>query len=425
MQKITASKPILTQIFLLGYAIYVALLFNVAFDKLFNWYALGLVFLGFCCVRPEQITGLWQTLTSSATMKLFSASMLGIVLILSVATFRQLPQTEGLLSLGAQCWVPFALATLSCLILLEYKNGISYLLKVFTAGAITIACFDIWLYYQQWAAITPMDVGNRHRELADAYIFFIPFLFLLAILNNSSLYKLTIWTLIILMSALSIGSGARGIYIVLAIEWVILLRVAVFPLFSDKPLIPFKKGLFPFSTLILVFFVTAHYIFPQFFFGALHRGLSVDARMLHTWQPTLYFIAQEPLSGFGLGLNAWNSVYAANQIHLPGAINVGSAHNWILQLGFQGGVPLIGLMALLVFSYYWQAVKIFVYPNSDLLLKKSSFIIGLVFFGFYVVRGLVETPNWKPFYLLVTFFLLLCCEYRMVLGADNKPRQIL
>jgi len=415
---IPLSKPFtfLAKLYLLGYAIYVALLFNVRLDKELDWLGLGLVLLGLFCIRSQQIASLWQTLTLNPAMKLFSISLAGLVLVLSIATFRQLPQTQGLLSLGAQCWMPLTLSIVTALILMSIKNPAMILLAIFSLGAATIAGFDIALYYQQLSSASPMGVGNRHRDLTDAYIFFLPFIWACAIFAKSKLSRVILWMLIILISVLSVGSGSRGVYIVLPFELLILMLILFFFGFFKKRLISFTNLMSILVILGLALWSAVLWLSPVLFNSALSRGLLVDERMLHTWKPTIFFISNAPWFGYGLGVSVWNTTYAAYQQQLADTINFGGAHNWILQLGFVGGLPAIILMLLLTAALFWQLKLICSNVHIKLWLKKLALVIGLSFFAFYIVRGLVETPNSKPFYLLITCFLYLAWQYQAALN---------
>ena len=53
LSPVTLSKPFafLAKLYLLAYALYVALLFNVRWDKQLDWYALGLILLGLPCIQ--------------------------------------------------------------------------------------------------------------------------------------------------------------------------------------------------------------------------------------------------------------------------------------------------------------------------------------------------------------------------------------
>ncbi|MBU3593268.1 O-antigen ligase family protein [Polynucleobacter sp. 71A-WALBACH] len=412
------SFSFLTKLYLLGYAIYVILLFNVKFDKALDWYALGLVFYGLCCLRSRHIDALWNTFKSTPALKVFGLSLLGLVLALSAATFRQLPQTSGLLSLGAQCWVPLALSIITASILMSTKNANTFLLTIFSLGAATIAGFDIGLYSQQWSSPIPMDVGNSHRDLADAYTFFLPFVWTLAIFAKSKFYRVLLWILIILIGMLSVGAGSRGVYIALFFEWLILMLISAFGVFlkknnnEDKRLISFTKLTAIGAILGLALWATVHWLSPDLFYGALSRGLQVDDRMLSTWKPTILFISNEPWFGYGFGPSIWNAVYSAHQIQLPGAINFGGAHNWLLQLGFLGGIFAIAFTLCLIVGVFWQLRLILDNIQIDLPIQNAALALGLSFFTFYLVRGLVETPNWKPFYLLMTYLLYLSWKYK-------------
>lgn len=400
--------------YLAGYAVYVALLFNIQFDKVLDWYALGLLIFGFCCVRPQSITGLWRAVLLNTPTKVFTVSLFGLVIVLSIATFQQLPRTIGILSLGAQCWVPFGLSIVTVLILIAQKSKDAHLffLKIFVAGAITIAGFDLWIYYEQWAKLIPMDVGNPHRELADAYIFFIPFIWAIALQAQSAVKKVLLWGLLLLISFIAIGSGARGIYIAILLEWVLLIGLSLTPFFFGKLLLPFKKTILLLALLTLLIWIAATYFFPHFFWGAIDRGFGIEDRILHTWNPTWFFITKQPWAGYGFGPSIWNEVYAANQIYLPGALNVGSAHNWALQLGFLGGLPAVALIIFFTIAFFWQFTMFVSTNRLALSLKKIAFSAGLTYFAFFMIRGLVETPNWKPFYLLTAIFLYLIWQFK-------------
>jgi O-antigen ligase len=218
------------------------------------------------------------------------------------------------------------------------------------------------------------------------------------------------WTLIVLITALSIGSGSRGIYIVLTLEWLILLVVSLTgALLNSLRLLSFKKLFLLLIAVLLALVVAAHWLSPQLFFGALQRGFTVDDRILSTWKPTMLFIGNALWGGYGFGPAIWNAVYKIYQPQMPGAINFGGAHNWLLQIGFLGGVPAIALSLGLIVSFFWQLRNILANTHFNLVIKKVALSMGLSFFAFYLIRGLVETPSWKPFYLLLSCFLYLAC----------------
>ena len=138
---------------------------------------------------------LWGALKSTLAMKLFTISLTGLAVVFSIATFRQLPQTVGIFSLGAQCLAPFALSVTTTLVLMSTKDVPSFLLKAFTLGAAVIAGTDFWLYCQEGFSrgyIADSDFSFIHRGFADAYIFFMPFIWVFAIVAKCRVESLPI-----------------------------------------------------------------------------------------------------------------------------------------------------------------------------------------------------------------------------------------
>ena len=61
---------------------------------------------------------------------------------------------------------------------------------------------------------------------------------------------------------------------------------------------------------------------------------------------------------------------------------LGGAHNWILQLGFAGGLSAIILMLLLTAALFWQLQLICSNVHTKLRLKKLVLVTGLSFLLF-------------------------------------------
>jgi len=387
--------------YLAGYALYVGLLFNYHLDKFLDFYAVVMVFFGIVLLRKDQLHSLVSTIAAFKSLKIFVGTALSLAIIFTLATLMQTSWWIGAMSLGAQYLGPFALSLVAASFFLATNNSIKIIFTFSIFAVLNMVVYEIVLYVVQWSSAGHFLEDHSHRWCSDAYIFFFPLVALSLVCINSIFIKRCVYFLIAAMFALAVGSGSRGVYLSLSFELFILLLLALHIRWIAK-----KQFLIILLALFLILLLAIHYLAPTLAEATLNRGLKIDDRLLSTWGPTWTFISKSPILGYGFGKNVWDAQYLLYQKGHPDAINVGNAHSWLLQVGFLGGIFSMITLCGLILGFFSQAKNIFMNAKYTSALRLFALALCLGFFGFYITHGAVETPNWKPLFLLLAWLIV-------------------
>ena len=148
-----------------------------------------------------------------------------------------------------------------------------------------------------------------------------------------------------------------------------------------------------FST-VLLYIAAALLFIPRDVYNRL-TSLS-DSGRKRIWAHALASIAEKPLFGYGAGTEPAANLFKEIGMRSP------HAHNILLQLLLEGGIPaliLMGAIAFIIVKYGWRLIR-----NG----YTSSFWIGFALCGFVMVvtlHGLVDYPLTTP--KLISFFVAL------------------
>lgn len=156
----------------------------------------------------------------------------------------------------------------------------------------------------------------------------------------------------------------------------------------DNPALRIQRLLF--LGIALVALLSVRSIFPDSGTSAMERlaasRISGDAR-LDLWRDTLTIIRDSPWVGNGVGNFPWRMVEAAAQAPQGAATNPGAehAHNIVLQLAADFGVPVAALFVLFMLAWLWRAQRS---PASDSARFGGDIVVILA------IHSLLEYPLW-------------------------------
>lgn len=130
------------------------------------------------------------------------------------------------------------------------------------------------------------------------------------------------------------------------------------------------------------------------------RGLADDGR-LATWKATLHLIAQHPWFGAGQGTFVWSfPAYRSADVSMWGIWD--RAHNTLLELAAEIGIPLAGLVAAgwtVIFAVLIYGIRV---RRRDLIIPVSSLAVAFL----AVVHSLVDFSLEIPGYSIPVFALV-------------------
>jgi O-antigen ligase len=130
------------------------------------------------------------------------------------------------------------------------------------------------------------------------------------------------------------------------------------------------------------------------------RGLADDGR-LATWKATLHLIAQHPWFGTGQGTFVWSfPPYRSADVSMWGVWD--RAHNILLELAAEMGIPLAGLVAagwMVIFAVLTYGIRV---RRRDLIIPVSSLAVAFL----AVVHSLIDFSLEIPGYSIPVFALV-------------------
>lgn len=230
-----------------------------------------------------------------------------------------------------------------------------------------------------------------HRDWTYPLQLFAPFALLLARCANKR--RALVWYAVFGIEALMIvATGARGAWLAFGVATGLWFALA---LGMRAVVLGAAAG--------LVMLGTGYALLPQTTVkSAFERGLGESGRVAGAWWPAVEMTNQRPLTGFGFGPALFAREYdrqVAAKPHWAFKKSLGP-HSMYLETAFAAGYPALAALIALFLLTLSSGLKL--YRHAPVAFDRY-FALALLcsFAGFYVVRGLVESPRWAPLAILV------------------------
>ena len=417
------GKARAAQYYLYLVSLYIVLVFNEFISKPVDFYALALIIIGLPLISLDNARLLHLSLKESWATKVAFWSCFLISTLFLMASIKEY-QFSSLVAYVSQYGVHIGIALISLLIIpITISTGI-FLLRCFLVALVALLITDISLYIYEFLNDIKIGAEFSHRWFGDGYIFLSPFVFTNLVypideFDRNSFFsrfftflssELGSLFLIIVVVILAGGTGSRSTYICLIIEIIFYITLK-----ARMANIDLSKIIIYNLSAMIIFLVLISIISPFLLIFAINRGMNISDRLAGAWTPILGIIDSKLWIGHGFGVETWKLAL----MHFEGAhqitMHVGGAHNWFLWAGYLGGVFALTAQILLSCSLCFFLINLFFFQGKSSLakienrnfVKNCAISVLIIFIGFYLIRGLVESVTYKysAITLLIVFMI--------------------
>lgn len=140
----------------------------------------------------------------------------------------------------------------------------------------------------------------------------------------------------------------------------------------------------------------------------------LSASRFGIWKNTLSLIQANPWTGVGFG--EFNFAWTLSPFPDRPTAFFDHTHNIVLQLIVELGIPLGGLIVVLLFIAFWQAFRRATSVQDERGVGFRAAFVMVLLIG---IHSLLEYPLWYAYFLLPTAWLWGLC-----LGASNEPEPV-
>lgn len=250
------------------------------------------------------------------------------------------------------------------------------------------------------------------RFFSTFYEKIFPFSIILFLILRNKLLKLLIFLFPILLGTiLLLHTGARGSWLMIFVEF---LMILVYIVSKKKSLIIINKNYIITCTIMLIMLIPYFYTHSNIIKSKLNQGTYTSGRD-YIIKDRLPIFMQSKEKNLGLGYRGYNYVKFMNDNHAPQRVGKFDSdiklfkynHDepFLLSIFYHYGY--IGLITLLLFLSYFIATnikQIIKNDYNDQILFKVAVFSSI--FGIFFTRGLFETMYIKDFIILFVLYLI-------------------